>query len=169
MCHYLSRAKESKGLSLVGFSKARLIPPPQKKESCCWLLLEIGGGDEIVLSGLCCNNAIILNEVLERPKDTEDVTCSLEYIGAKDDELTETGDSFTSHVTEITEKGCQQSDRVSSCISTCETGQVKWSHRLYKDCYRVSPLVSFLLSLFSYRDHQIETQDHLPRRSRVNS
>jgi len=38
---------------------------------------------------LCCNNANILNEVLERPKDTEDVTCSLEYIDAKDDELTE--------------------------------------------------------------------------------
>ena len=38
---------------------------------------------------MCCNNANILNEVLERPKDTEDDTCSLEYIDAKDDELTE--------------------------------------------------------------------------------
>lgn len=38
---------------------------------------------------MCCNNANILNEVLEGPKDTEDDTCSLEYIDAKDDELTE--------------------------------------------------------------------------------
>ena len=51
-----------------------------------------------------------------------------------------------SRVTEIADKGCRLSDRVSSRISTRDTGQVKWSHSLYEDRHRISSLISFLFS-----------------------
>ena len=60
--------------------------------------------------------------------------------------VTSTGESFTSRVAEVADKGCRPSDRVSSSISTRETGQVKWSHRSWEDRYRASSLVSFLFS-----------------------
>ena len=72
--------------------------------------------------------------------------------------LPQRGYSFTSHVAEIADKGCRPSDRVSSRISTRGTGQVKWSHRLYEDCYRVSSLVSFLyliLEIISQGDREL--------------
>ena len=57
----LSRAKESSGLSLVGFSKAKLIQPPK-------IVVDFYSAferdDSIVLSEMCCNNARISTEVL---------------------------------------------------------------------------------------------------------
>ena len=66
----LTRAKESKGLSLVGFSKARLIPPPNVVVD---FYSKLERDDRIALSGLCCNNAKLFNEVFEPPEGTENV------------------------------------------------------------------------------------------------
>ncbi len=80
----LSRAQESKGLSLVGFSNARFIPPPNIVVD---FYTKLETDENIVLTELCCNNARVLHEVFENCDDIENVY--LENGEPSDDEITE--------------------------------------------------------------------------------
>ena len=76
----LTRAKESKGLSLVVFSKARLIPPPNVVVD---FYTKLERDDRIALSELCCNNAKLFDEGFEPPEGIDNVY--LEHWGAEDE------------------------------------------------------------------------------------
>ena len=80
--YYVSwtKAKESKGLSLVGFSKAWLIPPPNV---VVYFYSKLDRDDRIALSRLFCNNAKLFDEVFEPPMGIDNVY--LGHWGAEDE------------------------------------------------------------------------------------
>ena len=80
----LSRAQESKGLSLVGFSNARFIPPPNTVVD---FYAKLETDLNIDLTDLCCNNVRILHEVFENCGAIENVY--FENGEPSDDEITE--------------------------------------------------------------------------------
>lgn len=91
----LSRAKESAGVSLVGFSKAKLISPPMVVERFYSVIV---AGHEVPPLGQCCNNCTdYKNEVCQDLSSCEPDSaweiCDIEDFGFTEEELTEIDNS----------------------------------------------------------------------------